>query len=131
MHVEDSVDPQFAAEYVPKTDAAMSKLEEARQALGRVAGLGGSKELAEVAQETFSALNVLADAWLQTQKYQRRLAAGQTRWKKTFDQHYARLNSARQQLCGIEAGLPSREIDQGQVLEGSLLYRLRKATSAV
>ena len=43
MHVEDSVDPHFEADYGPKTDAAMTKLEEARHALGRVAALGGTK----------------------------------------------------------------------------------------
>ena len=84
-----------------------------------------------MAQETFSSLNILADAWSQTQKYRRQLIAGDKSWEKAFDQHYNRLNAARERLCGIAADLPSREIDQGQVLEGSLLHRLRTATSSL
>ncbi|MGI8947915.1 MAG: hypothetical protein ACR2FV_08075 [Ornithinimicrobium sp.] len=131
MHVEDSVDPQFAAEYSPKTDAAIAKLEEARRALGRVAGLGGSKELAEVAQETFSALIVLADAWRRAQEYRRRFLPGSKFEKAAFDREYARLDLARERICGFAGELPSKEIDQGQVLEGSLLYRLRQATISI
>jgi hypothetical protein len=132
MHVEDSVDPRFEPEYGPKTALALEKLEDARSALGRVAGLGGSAVLTEVAQETFSALSVLGDAWQQAQHYRRSIVAGGGDFsRKSFDHQYKRLDLVRERLCGMAAELPYKELDQGRVLAGSLLYRLRQATSAV
>lgn len=138
MHVEDSVDPEFALEYEPKTEHAIGRLEQAREAMARVAALGGSEDLVQVAGDTVVALNVLGDAWARTRDYRRRQVqaeeggtqASDPFATKRFNEEYARLGAARKALCGSAGALPWREIDQGNVLEGSLLYRLRQVTSS-
>lgn len=133
MHVEDSVDPQFSAEYEPKTQRALASLAEARQAMTQVFALGGTSDLASVAAETVVALTTLGDSWERAQDYQRRIVAG-SKGKGSFEQRrfseeFARLNDARERLCGTSAQLPWREIDAGLVQDGSLLSRLRSVTA--
>lgn len=137
MHVEDSVDPKVAETYVPKTAEAVNKLREARQALMKAAALGGSGDLSRVTSETAVTLNMLDDAWHSTQHYCVELRKDQSSArmraisKRLFDRSYQRLISARKALCGFEGDLSYREIDQGNVLPDSLLYRLREASAAL
>lgn len=133
MHVEDSVDPDFAAEYGPKTQRAVTSLAAAQKSLTQVVALGGSADLATVASDTVTALGMLGDSWERCQEYRRRVVAAAGKpspmTERRFDEEYARLNSAREALCGTAAALPWREIDEGVVKEGSLLSRLRSATA--
>jgi hypothetical protein len=72
MHVEDSVDPEFAAEYAPKTEHAIGRLRHAREALTRITALTGNDQVSSAASDAAVALNVLDDAWHGAQKHQRR-----------------------------------------------------------
>lgn len=55
-----------------------------------------------------------------------------TAWhREGFDRHYKGLKEARLQLTGFsEHTLPREEARQGSVIEGSVLYRLRRAIAA-
>ena len=136
-HVEDSVDPQFEAEFRPKTERAVDHLRRAREAVTRVSALGGSAELVAVARETAVSLNVLDDAWHSAQKCRIKIVSMQGKtgpfadhYKRRFDEEFARLLAVRKALCGFgDTMLPQEEIDQGGVLPGSLLFRLRDATT--
>jgi len=137
MHVEDSIDPQFADEYLPKTEHAVARLRDARAAMTRVTALGGGGEVSKVAGDIAVALNVLDDAWHSAQDYRRRILAhkgpstkSSEVTKRLFDREYERLQSSRKALSGFDGGdLPYKEIDQGNVLEGSLLSQLRQITA--
>ena len=133
MHVEDSVDPQFMPEYEPKTVRAIDALHSARRDLTQVSALGGSRALAEVVPDVVIALGTLGDSWEQAQHYRRWQVSGRKSLinaDEAFDREYKRMDAARERLCGRKTDLPSRETDEGLVLDGSLLGRLRAATAA-
>lgn len=133
MHVEDSVDPQFAEEYVPRTEEAIAKLRTARESVLKVAALGATSRLSGLAHEVAVAMNTVDDAWHGCQAARRSIVAGagSESWKefqhRHFDQDYSRLEAARKALTGFDGSrLPRDEIDAGTVLPESLLHRLRE-----
>lgn len=131
LHVEDSVDPQFEAEYGPKTERAVTKLRAARQSILKAAALGGDPPVPELAAETAVVLNTLDHAWHDCQDYRQEILAGKKSvYGGLFDKAYERLKDARERLTGFPGDTSYRkQIDEGTVTEGSLLYRLREANS--
>lgn len=136
MHVEDAADPKFAEEYVPRTATAMASLQTARQAITKAVALGGGESLSRITSETSDALTVLADSWEAAKAARVRILAASpgkmlTFHKSQFNRENGRLQASRLALVGFDGNdLPRDEIDQGSVLPGSLLFRLREATAA-
>jgi hypothetical protein len=132
IHVEDSVDPQFAGSYGPKTARAVSSLRLAQKSMNKAAALGGSLPLVEIAIETARVLAVLDDAWHSGQEYRLKLVASRTEgkafYKKIFMVEYERLIQSRKALTGFDDKLqPRDEVDKGGLMPGSLLHQLREA----
>ena len=135
MHVEDSVDPQFAGEYLPKTEHAVARARRARELLSQVAALGGAPAFGQVALDTVVALESLDHAWHQAQDARRGLVSAKSErmdafYDSQFEKEHERLSSARTRLCGFADHVLTRdEIDAGSVRAGSLLHQLREMTS--
>lgn len=141
LHVEDSVNPKFAGEYVPKTEAAVGKLRQAATQLTLASATWGAATFSQVAGEAAMALRLLDEAWHDAAKYRQRLEelkeAGKQDsrlavfYKRQFDKNYETLRAVRERLCGFTGNESlEEELEQGGQLEGSLLYRLRELTSA-
>jgi hypothetical protein len=137
IHVEDAADPKFAEEYLPRTATAMASLQQARKAIAKAVALGGGETMSRITSETSDALTVLADSWEAARAARARILTTSpgkilTFYKSQFDREWGRLEASRLALVGFDGDdLPRDEIDQGSVLPGTLLFRLREATAAM
>jgi hypothetical protein len=129
--VEDSVDPQFADTYGPKTESAKAALQRACEKLNKVYALQGSSKLGIVAGEIAIELGELLYAYEGAQNSRRRIVAAQSSGKSAetvlFDRQWKRLVRIRESLAGADEHRLDPAIPEGSINPGSAMDRLRLA----
>ncbi len=137
LTVEDSVDPQFAATYGPKTERAVAALAGAREKLNKVYALEASGALGEAAGEVARDLGALLYSWESAQNWRRRIVQTLApkkapQWARSaFDKAYDGLVTARRSLTGVQDHRLDPSAPGSGLAPSSSLGRLRQAIAAL